>query len=224
MITIGDVVSRVRNQMKAESEDAFVTDRYLYSLIKKYATLFMRRQDASNKLMKFNSVWQTLDFVDLIDVDKIESDCCGIKSDCTIKRTRLKLPTFMEGHWGPLIRTVSSIDGSINVQITSPGTYTAMANTTSFKYNKTKYFWWLNDYLYLPNVEWEAIKVEGIFEGDISKFNCDPSDNCHPPRHRQRFFVPEFLFAEIEQQVLQETFNTMKAPPEDADNKQNINR
>jgi hypothetical protein len=223
MTTIGDVISRVRGQIKAESEDAFVTDRYLYSLIKKYATLLMRRQDSSNKLMKFNSVWQTLDFVELIDIDKIESDCCGIKSDCKIKRTRLKLPTFMEGYWGPLIRTVSSIDGSNECQATSPGTYNSMALSTSFKYNKTKYFWWLNDYLYLPNVEWDAIKLEGVFEGDMAKFNCDPSDNC-VPRHFQRFFVPEFLFAEIEQQVLQETFATMKVPAEDSDNKVNINR
>jgi hypothetical protein len=37
-------------------------------------------------------------------------------------------------------------------------------------------------------------------------------------------FVPEFLFAEIEQQVMQETFNTLKVPSEDSDNKQNLNR
>jgi len=34
MQTIGDIISRVRGQIKAESEDAFVTDRYLYSLEK----------------------------------------------------------------------------------------------------------------------------------------------------------------------------------------------
>ena len=168
MTTIGQVVSRVRESIKAEVQDSFVTDRYLYSLIIKYGQLLMRRQDNANKLMKFNSVWQTLDFVDLIDVDKIESDCCGIKSDCTIKRTRLKLPAFLEGYWGLLIRTVSSIDGSIECQPTSPGSYTSMTKTTSHKYNKTIYFWWLNDYIYMPNVDWEAFKLEGIFEGDIS--------------------------------------------------------
>ena len=60
MTTIGDVVSRIRNQMKAESQDAFVTDRYLYSLVSKFAQLLMRRQDSANKLMKFNSIWQTI--------------------------------------------------------------------------------------------------------------------------------------------------------------------
>ena len=52
MTTIGEVISRVRGQMKSESQDAFMTDRYIYSLILKYAQLYMRRQDSSNKLMK----------------------------------------------------------------------------------------------------------------------------------------------------------------------------
>ena len=73
MTTIGDVVSRVRSQIKAEIQDAFVTDRYLYSLIEKSAQLLMRRQDSANKLKKFNSVWKNLPFVELQEVDKIEA-------------------------------------------------------------------------------------------------------------------------------------------------------
>ena len=180
MTTIGDVVSRIRQISKAEVQDAFVTDRMIYSLVLKFAQTFMRRQDNANKLMKFNSVWQTLPFVELIEVDKVEAKCSGIQSGCTIMRTKEKLPLFMEGYWGPLIRTVSSIDGSMEMQPTMPGTYTSMTKSTSFKYNKTKYFWWLNDYIYIPNAEWEAIKLEGVFEADISGWSCDTEDDCIP--------------------------------------------
>ena len=223
MTTIADVVSRIRGQVKAEVQDAFVTDRYIYSLILKFAQLLMRRQDHANKLMKFNSVWQTLPYLELIEVDKVEAHCSGIRSGCTIKRTKDKLPTFMEGYWGPLIRTVSSIDGSIELQATQPGTYTSMTKTTSHKYNTTKYFWYLNGYLYMPNIDWDAILLEGVFEADISKFTCDTDDDCIP-RYMQQMNVPEFLFAEIEQQVLSVIFNSIKVPSEDSDNKQNINR
>jgi len=223
MTTIGDVVSRIRQATKAEVQDAFVTDRHIYSLILKFAQLLMRRQDNANKLMKFNSVWQTLPFVELIEVDKVEAECSGIQSGCTIKRTKEKLPMFLEGYWGPLIRTVSSIDGSVEMQPTMPGTYASMTNTTSFKYNKTKYFWWLNDYMYFPNLEWDAIKLEGIFEGDISDWKCETIYTCKP-RYEQQMFIPEFLFAEIETQVINQMMNTMKVPNEDSDNKININR
>ena len=57
MVTINEVISRIRGQVKAEVQDAFVTDRYIYSLITKYAKFLMRRQDFANKLMKFNSIW-----------------------------------------------------------------------------------------------------------------------------------------------------------------------
>ena len=223
MTTIGEAVSRVRQSIKAEVQDSFVTDRYIYSLILKYAQLLMRRQDNQNKLMKFNSVWQALPFVELIEVDKVEAKCAGIQSGCTIKRTKEKLPVFMEGYWGPLIRTVSSIDTSIEVQPTNPGTYTSMTKTTSHKYNKTKYYWRLNDYIYIPNVEWDAIKIEGVFEGDISKWNCDVEDDC-TPRYLQQMYIPEYLFSDIETQVMNQLLNTMKVPQEDSDNKININR
>jgi len=223
MTTIADVVSRVRGQIKSGRQDAFLTDRYLYSVILKYTSLFMRRQDSMNKLMKFNSVFETLPFVELIEVDKIEAECSGIKSNCTIKRTKHKLPNFMQGYWGPIIRTVGSIDKSIEMQPTYPGVYTSMTKLGSFKYNKTKYFWFLNGYLYFPNIDWDAVLIEGVFEDDITKWNCDPKDDC-TPRYLQPFNVPDFLFAEIEKQVLADIMGTAQYPPDPKHDNQNIAR
>ena len=56
---INESISRLRGQVKAEVQDAFVTDRYLYSLIVKYAQVLMRRQDFANKLMVI-SIYQIL--------------------------------------------------------------------------------------------------------------------------------------------------------------------
>ena len=144
MSKINEVISRIRNQVKAESQDAFVTDRYIYSLVEKFSQILMRRQDFANKLMKFNSIWKSLPYVELIDVDKVEAQCSGIKSGCTFKRTKEPLPDMIEGFWGPLIRTVSSIDGSIELQPIQPSTYLAMTKTTSFRYNTTQYFWFID--------------------------------------------------------------------------------
>ena len=123
---------------------------------------------------------------------------------------------------GTIIRTVSSIDGHVEVQPTSPGSYVSMTKTTTFKYNNNKYYWFIDGHIYLPNVEWDAIKLEGIFEEDISTWTCK-DDDCIP-RYLQNIYIPEFLFAEIEQQIMNVLMNTLKIPAEDADNKQNINR
>jgi len=173
MIKINEVISRIRGQVKAEVQDAFVTDRYIYSLVTKYGKLLMRRQDFANKLMKYNSIWNFLPYVELIEIDKVEAKCTGIQSGCTIKRTKDKLPDMLDGYWGPLIRTVSSIDSSIELQPTQPGTYASITKTTSFRYNKKKYYWFLNNYLYFPDMEWDAVRVEAVFDDDISIIGSD---------------------------------------------------
>lgn len=224
--TKGYAISRVRNSIKAVKEDPFVTDRYLWSLITKYAKLFIKRQDNINKLLRFRSFFRTLPCLELIEVDKIEACCAGIQSGCTIMRTKDKIPTPFEGPYGPLFRTISSIDGSIEVYLTEPGTYTSITKTTTFKYNKNKYFWYLNGYLYFPNIEWDAVRVEGVWEDDISGIACDGSDNttgCALMQDQQTN-IPEDLFAEIEQQVRAELFPQAQLPPDQPNDKQSIFR
>lgn len=220
--TIGDVISRIRSQMKASKQDAFITDRMIYSFVLKHAKWLMKREDSKGKLMAFSSVIQTLDFVELVEVDKVEACCTGIKSDCTIKRTKDKLPVFLQGYFGPLIRTVSSLDNSEELQPILPSSYIPIANSKNKKYNKTKYFWYLNDYLYFPDLEWDAVRVEGIFEDDISQFTCD-EDKCIS-RQDQSFNVPDYLLGELEAQVLKDFLAVYQIPSDPMSDKQNLAR
>ncbi len=221
-LSIGDVISRVRIQIKAVRQDSFITDRTIYTFILKHAKWLMKREDGKNKLMNFTSVIQTLDFVELIEVDKVEACCTGIRSDCTIKRTEKKLPVFLQGYHGPLIRSVTSLDGSERLQPTLPTTYLGIANSKNFKYNKSKYYWFLNDYLYFPNLEWDAVRIEGIFEDDISEFTCD-EDSCKV-RQDQSFNVPDYLLGELEAQVLKDFLALYQIPTDPTSDKQNTAR
>ena len=194
----------------------------LYGFVLKHAKFLMKREDSKNKLLAFSSVIQTLDFVELVEVDKINACCTGVKSDCKIKRTKDKLPVFLEGYFGPLIRTVASIDGSEELQPTLPSTYVSLSNSKNFKYNKTKYYWFIDDYLYFPNLEWDAVRVEGIFENDISEWTCN-SDSC-TIRQDQTFNVPDYLLSELEGQVFKDFAGLFQIPVDPANDKQNIAR
>ena len=220
--TIGDVVSRIRNQVKATKQDAFLTDRMIYSFVLKHSKWLMKREDSKNKLMAFSSVIQTMDYVELVEVDRVEACCTGIKSDCKIKRTKEKLPVFLQGYYGPLIRTISSLDGSEELQPILPSNYLGIANSKNFRFNKTKYFWFLNDYLYFPNLQWEAVRIEGIFEDDISSFTC-AEDSCIP-KQDQSFNVPDYLLGELESQVVKDLMGIYQIPVDPATDKQNIAR
>jgi hypothetical protein len=89
METIRRSISRLRGLFKLVNEDAFVTDRLLYSLLLKHVKTIANRQDEKNKLMQYDSLFETLPYVELIEVDKIEADCAGIKTGCKIMRTIL---------------------------------------------------------------------------------------------------------------------------------------
>jgi hypothetical protein len=220
--TIGDVISRLRSQIKAVRQDAFITDRMIYSFVIKHAKWLMKREDSKNRLMSFSGVVQTMDFVELIEIDRVEACCTGIKSDCVIKRTKEKLPIFLQGYYGPLIRAVTSLDGSEELQPIIPSSYLNIANSKNAKYNKAKYFWYLNEYLYFPNLEWSAVRIEGIFEDDISRWTCE-EDSCKL-RQDDSFNVPDYLLGELEAQVIKDLTVMYQVPTDLQNDKQSQSR
>ena len=223
MTTIGESISRVRNLVKAAKQDAFMTDRFIYSLIVKYAKLYIKRQDNLNIRLKFSSLFRSLPCVELVETTRIEACCGSLPDSCKIMKTKEKIPIPFEGSFGPFIRTVSSIDGSIEVYRTQPAAFVSMTKTTAFKYNNQKYYWYMNGYLYLPNVEWPAIMLEGIFQDDISIFTC--ADDICSIRQNQILPIPDDLFAEVEKQVLQDIMIDLQVPVDtNISDKQNILR
>lgn len=220
--TIGDTVSRLRNVIKAVKEDAFITDRFLYSLFLKYAKMLIRRQDNEGKIMRMQSLFETLPCVELIEVDKIEACCAGIKSNCTIMRTKDKLPDILNGSMGPLFRSITSLDSSVLVYPTYSQQYVKMTHLPSFKFNTTKYYWFSEGYLYFPNITWEGVKVEGLWTDSINYLKCD-GDGCKM-RQEDPAVVPDYLFAEIEQMVLRDLGITMQSPNDVNDDKQSVLR
>jgi hypothetical protein len=170
--------------------------------------------------MKISSIFKVLPYVELIDVDKVEAGCIGVYSGCYFKRSKEKLPTIFDGAMGPIIRTVSSIDGGIEMFRTDPGTWVSITKSTTFKYNNNKYFWYLNGYLYFPNIDWDAIRMEAIFEGTVE--TCD-SDSCMVMQD-QELAAPEYLFAEAEQFAIKELTTMIQIPQDNSDDGQNVLR
>lgn len=222
MTSIGEAISRVRNTLKAVKEDPFLTDRTIYFSLIKYGQTLLKREDNQFRLMKISSIFNVLSYVELIDVDKIEAGCIGIYSGCYFKRTKERVPRILDGAVGPLIRTVSSIDGTIKLYRTDPATYVSISKSTTFKYNTKMYFWYLDGYLYFPNLDWDAIRMEAIFEGDTAAYNCD-TDPCLI-RQDQPLPFPEYLFSEVESFVIKELTMSVQIPSNGPDDSQNVLR
>lgn len=217
MTTIGEAISRVRNALKAVKEDAFLTDRTIYFALSKYAKTLIKREDNQFRLMKMSQIFQVLPYIELIDVDRVEAGCIGVYSECYFKRSKDKLPSILDGMFGPIIRTTSSIDGSIEMFRTDPGTWVSITKSSTFKYNKRPYFWYLNGYVYCPNIDWDAIRMEAIFENKVETCDTDP---CLI-KQDEPLAIPDYLFSEAEQFVLKELTMISQMPADGADDSQN---
>jgi hypothetical protein len=221
--TIGLFLSRIRKEIKAVKQDTFLTDRFLYSFVLKHAPWLLRREDSQNKLLSIDTAIQPLEYVELIEVDKVEAGCRGLRTGCRIMRTEYKLPELWEGYSGALIRSVTSVDTSEDIEITDPVTYLNMTKQTSFKYNKTKYCWFLKGYLYFPNLDWEAVRIEGYFRGDVSGYGCDECKKCKPVQERP-LGIPSHIEAELESHIKADLAQLFQIPSDNHPDKQNLIR
>jgi hypothetical protein len=220
-IKISEAVSRLKNQIKAVRKDAFLTDRFIFSILRKYAHLYVRRQDSSNKIMKVISLFQPVE-AELEEIDPALSGCRCISTDCRIKRTKGKLPEIIEGYWGPIIRSVTSFDYSVQLEQTYPTQYEKMLTQKNFKYNKKQYFWFLDDHLYFPNLEFDFVRIEALFEVSVNSDLCEP-DPCEYYQEKN-YYIPEFLFAEIEQGVLRDLNIILQIPQDQQSDQRHIAR
>ena len=224
--TVGEAISRVRNVLKSVKEDTFMTDRFIYSMLMKYAKTLIKRDSKIENIFKNESLFKEIPCLELITVDKVDACCISIKTNCTFKRTKEKLPKIQEMNSGAIIKSVSTLDYSHKLTRTQPDLYNFITKTSGFKYNKNKYYWIVNDYLFIPDVEWEAIRIQAMFEEDVNPLICSlgtDANDCTPEQERT-LSIPEHMFSEIEQMVLNEILIGGKIPSDGADDNQNIFR
>jgi hypothetical protein len=71
-------------------------------------------------------------------------------------------------------------------------------------------------------LEWDAVRIEGIFEEDISAYTCE-EDSCIQ-KTDQPFNVPDYLFGEIESNVFKDLVGMLQLPSDTATDKQSASR
>jgi hypothetical protein len=114
---------------------------------------------------------------------------------------------------------------STELRPTYPAVYANLTNLTSFKYNKAKYYWYLDGYIYVPDVEWEAIYIEAVFDSNLAPYVCDsnPANDCTRAQDLP-MSIPDYLLAEVEQMALKEMLTTGQIPSDGPDDSQNVLR
>lgn len=212
METIGQHISRIRNTFNLTSSDTIVTNRYIYSLMKKNRDFVVKR-DRIQKIIQQDNLFQTINIQELQEVDTVEA--CGIQTDCKIKRTKYKLPKLIENDYGVIIRWVGALDGIKEIKYINSNAFQRKVRKPTFKYNNETYYWFKDGYLYFPNTEWDAVRIEGFFDEDVVN-DCD--DAVCKNRNQEIFRIPDYLVTAMDQLIFQELSVHVQLPYDETQN------
>ncbi len=212
------------------SDDSRLSSRHIYSVLKtNRAKLLIQK---SNKKQFINSTnYTVLPCVELIQVENNECDCLDFHG-CKILRTKEKLPLPLAGLSANLIKSITSIDGSIVFKETS---FEKKKYVKGNKYAKNKYRYYIRDnYLYATvDTGIRYLSVEYLVDDPIeaSNFknaceeNCEDCQDCTSYLDRD-FPIEGGLVDSLVKLSTEELINVFNTQKEDLTNntKDNINQ
>lgn len=216
MATLRKLVSDVRSMHKLLSTNELITDRAIASELKSAGLLLIKRETNLRKLWSTDTVFTTIPCLEMIEVPITE--CCDYVDDCTIARSKYKIPRIAEGNYQYLIQGLYSINAAggkgYKFKETSINRYINMIKLPVLK--NDQYYWILDDYLYVSNPLIEKVRLAALFEEDVPNelrygADCDDcktnSEWCLNPLDRESF-IPGYLERQVLDLVSQKLLST----------------
>lgn len=217
MSTLRNLVSTVRSSHKLLSTDSLITDRAIAAEIKNSALLLIKRETNLRKLWATDTLFTTIPCLELIEVPI--SECCDYVDECTVSRSKFKLPKIAEGNYQYVIQGVYSINAmggnGKKIDEITINRYINLLKLPIIK--KTEYYWIVNDYLYTNNPLLKALRMAALFEEDVPNnimfpdCDCgqkyDNEDLCKNPLDK-KFALPGYLQDQVLTLVSQKLLST----------------
>lgn len=220
---IGQLISQIRNQLRIVNEDSRVSRRFIWSLIDKHARWLIKRESSKLRLLKMDYLFQTLHCVPVIEVPSSD-ECCGIKTSCKIWRTKDKIQHVYTDEDGIILKAVYSVDGSEEFTPIKLQEFMRKTENPHSRYDKARYYYYNNGYLYFPNTHVRMVQIKGYFIDEVINQCKDEDKGKECKAHEdKRLRIPDYLVGELMEHVINDMINSKKVP-EDVRIDKNENR
>lgn len=191
MPTNRQVCSDISDYLKANNVDDRISYRFILSELRDNAQNFIKQDADNRRIFKQSSLWKTLPCgVEFEEVSLIS--CIFDVAGCQlIMRSKTKIPKTYVTSYGDLIK-LTNLDGSGNYIQISPSDYQSQKDRKYIN-KQNKYFWIIDDYIYIPDSYIEALRVTGFFKtDDYLSYGACASKNCFKPLDME-FNCPDYL-------------------------------
>ncbi len=216
-------IETFRDELRERNADSTYSNQFLYNVLLNHAKWLIKREISRGKIYINNSFFQTLSCQEVIEVSTIDS-CCPVKTNCKIYRTKDKLPEMWIDEYGPVLKSISSVDGTTEFFFTSAAGWQNKRNDPYQKMTDMKYTFFSDGYLWFPEHNPHRINIYGFYTDDITdKSDCAEKKPCVRYLDTQ-FMLPGWLEGEMFAKALEQVAGITKRLPEDAQIDKNVNR
>jgi len=166
-MTKREAISNVKTILKKINADNRVTNKQIDTILNKHANWLMERESETFKLGRRSKINQSYKCATVIDVPKVDP-CCGITTKCVIKRTKEKIPDLFEDSLGVMIKSVSSIDNSTELNSSTISSYPSKKESPWIPKTE-KFYFYQGGYIYgdLP----KQINILAVFKEEVIDCN-----------------------------------------------------
>lgn len=186
-----EAISRIKKLFKLVNADSRFTNKLAYSILRTAAKVLIKREADKYKIFSQSHLFQSYKCIELIEAPAIDS-CCGIRTSCTVWRTKDKIPTVYEDLDGPIIKSIYTLDRSEIFTQINPTDYLNIKNNPWNKKDKTKYYFYSDGYIYFPNGGYKMIDINAYWEEEIVS-KCENTVTDCVRFLDQNFRIPGYL-------------------------------
>lgn len=209
MQTVREIISEVRNDLRAISIDEWIPAKYIHMKLLGFASLFIKREADDKRLFRYSNLYTTIRCLEMIEKDLIE--CCDVSiPGCTkVMRSKHKLPKIYSTRYG-YIMTVTALDYVKDYIFVTPAQY-KYTKSRRFVDKSKRYFWLDNGYLVIPDSMVSSVTVKAMFlnRAEALKLECDAEDTCYRLLDEE-IIIPDHLLQDVKNATTSDMINKYK--------------
>ena len=208
MTTIGEIVANLRGSIKEVTDDSAYSNRFLWSKFNTVVKQLVKQEADTGRIYSQSDLWEPI-CIEMEPVSSIYCNCQFLPYNCEVYRSKYKLPKFLESSDGFVYRWISTPDLSRDFTLVTPYQF---HNKSKIKYNREKYAFIHDGYLYTPKDSYPLISLSGLFEGDISDFECNKKEDVVECKTMlsKKVMIPGYLESGAIKMVLSELFHSVQ--------------
>lgn len=221
METLRKVVSDIATDLRATNLDDRFSFRFLASKFTGRAETILKQDIQDRNLLLINEIWKPLRCIELQDSS---FDVCNIlyEGEEILKKSKKKIPLTYATKYGNLLK-IFNLNTTLEYKEIKPSQYKEIINR-EFVNKKTKYYWIIDGYIYIPDASTEEVKGLGVFvdsqEADF--FNGD-INCCYKPLD-SIVTLPKYIIDIAKQDVVNNLIKTNRAITPDENPDLNVNK